>query len=158
MAIYMNYDGIKGDVTEAGHEEWIRCSSLSFSALREAETGHGQASQRQGSDVSISDITLTKPMCAGSPHLFTASVVGFGKKVQIHITKTGESQQTNYLEMTLENCCVTNYGIVSDGVSHSETLTLNFLKISMTHKAVKEDGSAGGNNTVSFDIAKGEAG
>src|SRR2546423_7050333 len=99
MAIYMQYEGIKGDVTEAGHDGWIECNSMSLSAFREANTKLGQSSQRQGGQVALSDLTLTKPMCMGSPYLFQASVVGLAKKVTIHVTRTGETDQVNYLEM-----------------------------------------------------------
>src|SRR5262245_2401 len=158
MAIYMHYDGITGDVTEDGHKGWIQLNSISFSAHREAETDVGQARQRQGRNVTINDIMVTKPMCHGSAHLFAASVVGFGKKVKIHVTRTGHAHQTNYLEITLEDCCVTNYHVGSDGVSHTEGLTLNFLKIEMKHRGVKEDLKEDSKHqTVKFDIAKGVA-
>ena len=156
MAIYMQYEGIKGDVTEDGHKDWIECNSISLSAFREANTSTGQSSQRQGSHVSLSDLTLTKPMCMGSPHLFQASVVGGAKKVTIHITRTGETDQTNYLEMILDKCCVTGHTTNSDGVTHMETLTLNFLKIDMKYKPAKPDGKTGDPIPVSFDIPTGE--
>src|SRR5436190_23141075 len=121
MAIYMNYEGITGDVTEEDHKDWIVCNSFAISANRGAETKLGAGGQRQGSEVAISDITLTKRMDAASSHLFTASVVGFGKKAQIHITRTGETQQTNYLEMVLDKACVTNYTVGSDGENQTES-------------------------------------
>jgi type VI secretion system secreted protein Hcp len=158
MAIYLHYEGMTGDVTEEGHKDWIQCATIGFSASRDAETNLGQGGQRQGAEVAISDLTLTKPMDAASPHLFVASLVGFGKKAKIHITRTGQTQQTNYLEVTLEKACVTNYSIRSDGVGHQETLTLNFLKVELKYLPVKEDGSPGEPIPVSFDIAKGEAG
>jgi type VI secretion system secreted protein Hcp len=157
MAIYMKYDGMKGDVTEAGHESWIKLNSISFSAHRDADTGIGQANQRQGGNVAISDITVTKPICAASPQIFTASVVGLGKKVEIHITRTGESDPTNYIELVLENCCITNYGVSSNGASHLETISLNFLKLELNHKGVKDDGSPGSPKKVSFNIPEGAA-
>ena len=158
MAIYMDYDGIKGDVSEENHKEWIPLSSISFSASREAGTAVGKGEERQGTQVTINDISIIKPMDAASPHLFTQSVVGLGKEVKIHITRTGEKEQTNYLEITLDKCCVTRYGINTDGVRHTESLTLNFLKISFGYIPVKEDGSPGDRIPVNFDIATGVAG
>jgi type VI secretion system secreted protein Hcp len=157
MAVYMKYGDIKGDVSEESHKEWLQCSSFAFSTFRSAETAIGQGAQRQGREVSVGDITITKPMCIGSPHLWLASVVGFGKKVQLHITRTGQGAQTNYLEVTLENACVTNYSVVSEGVHHTETLSLNFLKIEMNYIPVKVDGTPGTPIPVGFNIALGEA-
>jgi len=158
MAIYMNYEGIKGDVSEEDHKEWIPVGSISFAASREANTEVGKGDERQGTQVSVNDISIIKPMDAASPHLFTQSVVGLGKKVKIHITRSGETQQTNYLEIELEKCCVTRYGISTDGVRHNESMTLNFLKISFRYIPVKEDGSPGTAIPVNFNIATGEAG
>jgi type VI secretion system secreted protein Hcp len=157
MAIYMNYDGIKGDVTESGHKDWIQCDSIAFSACRDAHTEQGQAAQRQGKQVAIGEIILTKPVCAGSPHLFTQSVVGLGKTVKLHITRTGDGQHTNYLEVTLDKCCITNYGMDSDGAAHSESVSLNFLKIEMKYIPVKPDGAPGDPIPVAFDVGLGEA-
>jgi type VI secretion system secreted protein Hcp len=158
MAIYMHYDGIKGDVSEGPHKEWIQLNSISFAAHREAKTAIGQAHQRQGGPVSICDIMVTKPVCHGSAHLFDASVLGEGKKVKIDITRSGVKHQTNYLEIILEDCCVSNYQVSSDGVSHNEVLTLNFVKIEMTHKGAKENLSPDSKHqSVKFNIATGAA-
>jgi type VI secretion system secreted protein Hcp len=158
MAIFMNYDGIKGDATEDNHPEWIQCNSASFAAFREAKTNVGQGGSRQGKNVSLSEITITKKMDAASPHLFLQSVLGLGKKVSLHITRSGEGKHTNYLETVLSHCCVTNYGINSDGASHSEVLTLNFLKIEMKYIPINDDGSPGTPIPVNFNIPTGEAG
>ncbi len=154
MAIFMNYEGMTGNATEKNHPEWIECGSLSFSAYRDANTSLGQGG-RQGKNVSVSDITITKRMCAGSPHLFMASVLGTGKKVKLHITRSGGPGQTNYLEVALENCCVTNYSINSDGASHTEVLTLNFLKVEFKYIPVKEDGSSGTPMPMNLNVATG---
>jgi type VI secretion system secreted protein Hcp len=139
MGIYMHYDGIKGDASEKHHKEWIKLNSLSFAAFREAETDVGQTSQRQGGGVTINDITVTKPLCHGSMHLFDASLVGHGKKVTIDITRSAEKDQTQYLRLILDHCCVTNYSVDSNGVSHNECLTLNFTAIEMHHRGVDVD-------------------
>jgi type VI secretion system secreted protein Hcp len=156
MAIYMQYDGIKGDTTEDGHKEWIKCDSASFCAFREAKTKLGHGGSRQGTNVSIADIAVTKPMCSASPHLFVESLVGLGKKVKIHITRTGAGEQINYLEAVLDKCCVTNYGITSDGVRHSESFSLNFLTIELKCTPVKPDGTPGTPVPVAFSIPTGE--
>src|SRR5436305_103474 len=131
MAIYLQYEGMEGDSTEEAHPKWIRCTSLGFAAFREATAKLGQGGNRQGGNVDMGDIALTLPMNPGSPHLFVASLVGGGKKAKIHITRSGSGQQTNYLEIELENACVTGYSIGSDGMRHEESITLNSLKVEM---------------------------
>jgi type VI secretion system secreted protein Hcp len=155
MAIFMQYEGMTGSASEKNHKDWIECSSISFSAFREAQTALGQGGNRQGKNVSIGDITITKRMCAASPHLFTASVLGGGKKVKLHVTRSSATGQTNYLEVALEHCCVTNYAVNSDGASHTEVLTLNFLTLEMKYIPVKQDGSAGTPMPVHFNVGTG---
>jgi type VI secretion system secreted protein Hcp len=158
MPIFMNYDGIKGDAKEDGHKDWIKCDSASFAAFREAQTSVGQGGSRQGKNVSVGEITITKRMDAASPHLFLQSVVGLGKKVSLHVTRSGQDKQTNFLEATLSDTCVTNYSINSDGVAHTEMLTLNFLKVELKYIPIKTDGAPGDPIPVSFNIPTGETG
>jgi type VI secretion system secreted protein Hcp len=153
MAIYLEYPGIKGNASEHAHKDWIECESISLGAGRWANDEVGQGSQTQGTHVEVGDVTLTKPMCMASPHLFLASVVGWSvKEVKIHITRTGKSDQSNYLEMTLHNCCVTGHSTTSDKDLHTETLTLNFTKIEMKYHPVKPTLETAGGIPVSFDI------
>ncbi len=157
MAIYLSYEGMEGDAKEDGHPKWIRCSSISFSAFREAAAQLGQGGNRQGGNVDISDISLTLPMNPASPHLFVSSLVGTGKKAKIHITRSGSGQQTNFLEISLENTCITSYGVNSDGASHEEAITLNSLNVEMKYIPIKDDGSPGTPVPVAFNLATGAA-
>ena len=149
--IYLKFGNpaIKGESQDKDHAGWIKLNSVSFSAHRDTDTHLGQAAQRQGGTVALGEITITKPCCAASPHLFTASVVGPGKKVEIDVTG---NERPNYVEFVLEDCCVTSYGVSSNGVSHVETVSLNFLKMEMTQKNDK-----GTPNKVGFSIPKGVA-
>jgi type VI secretion system secreted protein Hcp len=157
MAIYLKIEGIDGDVTEPGHEKWILCNSMTFSAFRDAATELGQAAQRQGGTVEINEISLTLPMSAASHDLFTQSVVGLGKKAQIHIAKTGSDEQVNYLELSLDKACITNYGIDSDGALHNEALNLNFTQIEVKVTPVDQEGKPGTAVTRGFSIPTGKA-
>ena len=49
MAIYLNIDGLKGDVTAAGHEEWIECMSLQWGVGRGIHTPTGSSQERESS-------------------------------------------------------------------------------------------------------------
>ena len=135
-----------------------RCIAASQVAVREAQTTVGQGGNRQGSHVSVSDITISKPMEAASPHLWLSSLTSLAKKVRIHITRTGEDKSLNFLEMVLEKCFLSNYSINSDGDNHTEMLTLNFLKLELKYIPVNEDGGAGTPIPVSFSALTGEVG
>jgi type VI secretion system secreted protein Hcp len=155
MAIFMKFDGIEGDATDEKHKNWIPLNSVSFASNREARTAIGAADQRQGTNVSISDVTVSKPMDLASPKLFLASVVGFGKKVTIDISRSGETEGENYLQLILDKACVTSYSIQSDGKQHTESLTLNFLKVTKRYWPAEGDNTVGAAIPVCFDIAEG---
>jgi type VI secretion system Hcp family effector len=155
MAIFLQYGDVKGDCEEENHKQWCLCDSIHLSAHRAAHTHLGKGTERQGTEVSIGDISISKPMDAASPYLFQASLGGFGKTAKINITRTGETGEIKHLEITLEKACVTRYEINTEGQNHSELLTLNFLKIGMAHTPVNQDGSPGTRNPIGFDIAKG---
>jgi type VI secretion system secreted protein Hcp len=154
----MFVEGIDGAVEESNHPKWIECDSMSFSAVREAHTTVGQGGNRQGRHVSVSDVTVTKPMDPGSPHLWLSSLASLAKKVRLHITRTGEDKSLNFMEMVLDKCLISNYSINSNGDSHSEKITLNFLKMELKYIPVDAEGTAGTAVPVSFDALTGEAG
>jgi type VI secretion system secreted protein Hcp len=157
MAIYLKFPKITGNVSELHHKGWMACQSIDFAANRQATTKMGQGKQRQGSVVSLSEISLKKQMCPGSPHLFTASVGGEGEKVEIHLTRGVTHGTHKYLEVTLHDCCVTKYELSTDGVHYFEEISLNFLKIELKFIPVKEDGKPGDAIPVHFDIATNAA-
>jgi type VI secretion system secreted protein Hcp len=154
----MKYDGMTGSATESNHPEWIACNSLSFAAFRDADTKPGHGGNRQSKPVSIGDVTLTMPLSAASPDLFKASLNAEGKKVLIHVTPGGLGKAHNCLEMTLENCMVSNYTVNTNGVAHTETVYLNFLNLEMKYIPISEDGSPGTPVPVKFKIPTGETG
>jgi type VI secretion system secreted protein Hcp len=156
MAIYMHYGDIHGNASEEHHKTWLEVESAAFHAVREARNDEGEGHARQGGTVTISDLTVTKPMCHGSSKLFDASVVGFSKEVKIHFTRTGHSGQITYLEIVLHNCCVTNYSLNSTDAKHVESLSLNFTKIHITHHGQKDDLHPGTKHSAGFDIPSGK--
>jgi type VI secretion system secreted protein Hcp len=157
MAIYLKYEGITGDATEESHVNWIQCNWMGFGASRPALAGTGAGSQRQGGTVAIGEFHVRKRFDAASPHLFLASVCGFGKKVTLHVTRTGEASGVNYLEVVLDKTCVTSYELQTDGKDHWEKLSLNFLTIEMKYLPVNVDNKPGQPIPVGFDVATGVA-
>jgi len=152
----MQYEGIDGDVTEKGHDKWILCHGMSFDASRPAQTEVGRAGERQGTGVSINDISISKPQDKASPHLFTESLQGLGKKVILHITRSGAGKPMNHLEITLGNCIITSFASSSQGdEAPTESLSLNFEQVELAYTPVKPDGSPGARIPVGFDIALG---
>ena len=88
MAIYLKYEGIDGEATHAKHEKWIDIGSLQFGLGRAISTPAGAAANREASEPSVSEVTVTKLLDSASSKLFTESATGAaGKKVEIHLVE-----------------------------------------------------------------------
>lgn len=142
----------KGDATEKEHKDWIKVDSVSFSSGRNIRTVTGRTADREASPGHISEITISKEMDAASMNLFAATCVGNGEKMEIHMTRAGtldDKAEVVYLKYELENALLTSYSFNSSGGKPSETLTVNFTKITMIHTPQDPAAKADPNNTVS---------
>jgi len=90
MAIYIEYEGIKGNVTAAGYKNHIEVSSLAFGVLRGISMEPGNVSNRETACPSLSQITVKKTVDSSTVSFFKESVTGAtGKKVAIKFVHTG---------------------------------------------------------------------
>lgn len=160
MPIYMQYDGIKGAVTAEGFKEWIELESCQLAVNRAISSG--ARGNRESSTPSFSDIAVSKTQDAASTALFSASLFGEGKKVDIAFTKTstdGKTQQ-KYLELELENCLVSSFNTSAHGGDASqqpmESLSLNFTKITWKHTETDAKNKAAKPTIASWDLASGK--
>lgn len=156
MAIYLKIDGVDGTVTEDAHKNWIELGSFQWGVGRGISTPVGNASNREASLPSISEITLTHTMDKSSINIFDLSLADAkGKKFEIDFVKTATGSAGNvvYLHYELENTLISGYSISSGGDMPSESFSLNFTKI--TEKFTDFDsGNANGTPTVKgYDLA-----
>ena len=160
MPVYMQYDGIEGQVTAAGFEKWIELDSCQLGVNRAIASG--ARGNRESSTPNFSDISVTKPQDAASTGLFSASLFGEGKTVKIAFTKTstdGATQQ-KFLELTLSNTLVSNFSMSGQGGDASqppmEMLSLNFTKIEWKHTETDAKNKAAKPAIASWDLASGK--
>src|SRR3954470_24619216 len=107
MAIYMEYTGIKGDVTADKHEKWIELNSLQWGVGRGITSPQvGGSADREGSSPSVSEITVTKTSDCASSNLLREALWGEGKKVTIHICKTDKDAFQTYQEYILTSTMI----------------------------------------------------
>ena len=160
MPIYMQYEGIKGAVTEAGHKEWIELESCQFGSSRHITIAVGRGTNRDASAPSISEVVVTKYQDCASADLIKAAVGGEGKTVKIDFCKTDKEKLEVYLNLELANTLVSSFqSSGAGGTNHDrpmESLSLNFTKI--TYKAIFTDSAnkAGKNYTAAYDLAIGK--
>ena len=135
MPIYMEYAGIKGNVTDESYKDHIAVHSFQFGVGRGIASPDGSSKDREASTPSVSEIVITKSFDISSVKLFEESLMGKGKKATIKwaLTAPGEGATETFLEYTLENCLVSGYSVSSGGDNPSESISLNFTKIEMKY-------------------------
>ena len=164
MTTYMKIDGITGDVTAKGHENWIALQSMNFNVKRTLSATPGRLADREGTRPSISEITITKRMDKTSPHLFIESCTGKSKNVQIDICQSNNNELTPYASFTLRNAIISGYDVNTDtknienGKTSSEhhypgeTITLSFDQIEMKYTPFDEQNNPQSPIPAGYDL------
>lgn len=140
---------IKGNSTVAGHADWITIESLELGVGR-AISVSGGGKDRDTSNPSFSEISLSKPTDIASADLFMQAVCGKSLgKAELHFMQTGGSgnKQQVFLKIELEDAIVSSYSISSGGERPRESISINFTKISYQYDAFDGD-------TISTGTAK----
>ncbi len=159
MAIYLNVDGLAGDVTAMGHEDWIECSSMQWGVGRGITTSTGSSQERESSATTVSDVTLTKVMDKCTPQIFKEACVGTAKKVNIDLIQTGGTQLDTYMTYELTNSLISGYSVSSCIVGKpEESVSFNFTKVEMKYTPYDNEHNAGSPVPAFYDISLGEAG
>jgi type VI secretion system secreted protein Hcp len=162
MPIFMNYDGIPGDATSGGHEQWIELSSLQWGVGRGINSSDASAADREGTTPSVSEIVVTKDSDSASPNLLRASLGfgpgGEGKTVKIDFCKTNVDQPEAYLQLELTNTLVSGYSTSSGGDRPVETVTLNFTKVAYNAISMGAANDAGGPDRLEYDLTTQKGG
>jgi len=138
MPIYMKMDGIRGDVTEEEHQNWIELSSVQLG-------GANPPGDRQGSLASVSEIVVTKQLDDSSVKLMVACTSGRPLTGgQIDFVRSVDGRFRVYLSYRLDNTLVTSFNTSSDGDSRpSESLSLNFTRLAVVLSHFNPDGTVG---------------
>ena len=152
MAIYMNYDGVQGDVTETGHTKWIELNSFQWGVGRGISTSVGSAAERESSAPSVSEVVVTKENDVATGKLMQEALGGHGKTVKIDFTRTDKSKQDVYLSLELTNTMISGYSHSGGGDRPMETVSLNFTKVVFKTKQMKDDATEGQPFNVTYDL------
>lgn len=124
MPVYLKYGDVKGEVKEPAHRSWIELMSAQLG------TGRGVTpSGREGQSPSVSDIVVTKKLDSASSALFTESIQGQGVNAVIDFIREGGG---TLLRLEMSGTMIAGYSISGSGGRSTESLTLNFSKITFT--------------------------
>jgi type VI secretion system secreted protein Hcp len=154
MAIYIEYEGIKGNVTADGFADHLRVSSISFGVGRGISMEAGNMANREATRPSLSEITFTKDADISSTALFKESVTGAaGKLVKIKFVQTGADAVTSYMDYELEDCLVSGYSISAGGDSDPvESITLSYAKIMVNYNDFDKKNASKSPQRVGYNL------
>lgn len=154
MAIYMKYGNIKGAVTTDGFKDWIELNSFQWGVGRSIGTAARGSMSREHSEPSLSEVSVTKLSDISTPKLFLDAVAGkLDSKVTIKFTTTAQGDVETFLTYEMENTGLSHYSLSSGGDMPTESMSLNFTKI--TEKFSGMDPSVSGNpETVGYDLTQ----
>jgi type VI secretion system secreted protein Hcp len=158
MAIYMNYTNITGDVNSAGHENWVELGSFQWGVGRGITAADaGSNSDREGSLPSVSEIVVTKTTDSASPNLFRASCgkgpAATSQPCTIDFCTTDANNPQTYLQFQLDNTLVSGYSMSSGGDRPSESISLNFTKITMNNTPETAATDSGTTDRPFYDLS-----
>jgi type VI secretion system secreted protein Hcp len=152
--MFLMLDGIKGESSDSKHKGEIDIQSFSWGM---AQTGSGHRGTGSGTGkVDVNDISIVKVVDKSSPTLMLACANGKHiAKGKITLRKAGENP-LDYLTIDLENILVSNYQ--TNGVNtadvHTESISLNFVKVKLEYWTQTDKGAKGENANFSWDIAQ----
>ncbi len=156
MAIYIQYDGIKGNVTADGYKDHIAANTLQFGVNRAISMEPGAMSNRESSRPLMQEIQISKRVDSSAAALFKESVTGAaGKKVVIKFVRTGTEKVEEFMDYTLEDCIVSGYHITANGDDEPvENITLSYSSIMVNYKDHDKTNKAGSPQRVGYDLDK----
>ena len=156
MAIFMKYGSIDGDSEKKGFEKWIAIDSFQFGVGRGIANAAAGASKREASVPSVSEIVITKSMDVSSPLLLKESLQGPGTQVKIQLTRTDAKGEIAFQKYILEDCMVSSYSVSSGGDRPSESLSLNFGKITSEYMKIDSKFGMATTGPIIWDLTKSE--
>ena len=158
MAAYMKADPIKGQITDAGHKEWIELSSMSSPIYRSIPQGAKDTQRTQG-DTTLGDIVVSRNLDKSSTKLQEACANGtFFKEVEIHFCTQVKNKQEPYLTYKLKNVIISSYSIHANSMGDpnaSEQLTLGYTAVEWTYVLVNPE-TGNKESTVPAKFAPGK--
>jgi type VI secretion system secreted protein Hcp len=140
MPILVKYPDVKGESKLTGFADHFEVSSFQFGVGRGISSAYG-TSTREGSVVSVSEITMTKTSDGTTIKLFEEALHGeLDNKVEIKFVRTGKGNTpVVYFSIELEGCGVSGFSMSSGGDRPTESLSLNFDKVKLGYSPVGDD-------------------
>jgi type VI secretion system secreted protein Hcp len=155
MYAFLDLKGIKGGALDAQFTDHIELQSVSWGVTNPGGFDNGSGGSKHAG--TVHELSLSKIMCRASPTLMQYCTTGD------HITEgklslcwqSGDDKKP-YYEVNLKKIRVTSYHMASSGGANhpSESLSLQFVEMEVTHTPQSNEGSADGAVRFGYDTQK----
>ena len=138
---YVKYDGVNGESTDTGHDQWINILSAEWGVERPT-AGVAGANRLRGT-ATPSDMTFRMSYDKAAPQLLEKCVSGaIIPRVEFEAVS---ANGTTYLRYELKNVLITSYSVSGDVEIGVPVVTVgnNFEEITVVYTEIKDDGSTG---------------
>jgi len=152
MAIYLDYEDIKGNVAAKGYKGMINLRHFKFGVSRKISMKPGEMENRENTRPILSIVEIEKYADVSTTGLFKMSVAGnTGKRAILHFVRTGKDKLIEYMTYTLENCLISSYMIYDTKYNKKpkEIIQLSYTSV-LVSKTV-----AGANNQTKDTLRQG---
>lgn len=160
MAIYLEFEGIEGNVTAKGYEGQIAIMSASFSVSREVSMVPGAMATRERTNPNLSQISVTKEADNSVTAIFKQACSGAAaNQATLRFVRTSTEQLQEYMAVVLKNCIISGYIVSasSDGPP-IESIELSYSQIEVSYTDYDETNKAGQPTRASYDLTTASAG
>ena len=149
---FLKIDGIEGESTDDKHKGELEIQAWSWGATNLGTMGAGGGGGAGKAD--FSDITINKFADKSTPKLLKAVATGQHIKNMVLVCRKAGGDKQEYLKVTLDDVLISSYHSSAAGGNSpipSESIGLNYGKISYEYKPQKVDGSLEGAVVVAYD-------
>jgi type VI secretion system secreted protein Hcp len=154
MAIYLEYEGIKGNVTADGYKDHIAVQSIQFGVGRGISMEPGKLSNREATRPTLSEITISKVADTSATSFFKEAVTGSaGKKATFKFVQTGSDKVVEYMTYTLEDVLVSGYSISGSSEGDPiESISLSYAKILVAYNDFDKTNKSSNPQRAGYDL------
>lgn len=139
--IYLDYEGIRGEVTAEQYKDMITVDALSFGVDRNISSDTGTSMDREASATKMKSLKVSKLQDKASTDLLKEATIGKGKKAIFYITKQG-SEIEEIVKIELSDAMISSYNIVAAGDRPEESLTISYTELIMTVTPIDDANAA----------------
>jgi len=156
---YLKIEEIPGESLRAEHEDEIDVHGAHWRIAQKSGTSMGSGLTQARAEVG--SLTVHKFYDAASAYLAHSSMRGTSFPEMIfYARKDSGEAHLDYLTITMTNCIISGYEMDNDGSDPdvqmiSERVSIAFEKVKIMYTVQAEDGSAGDEHEIEYDIVAG---